>query len=64
MRACVCVCVCEGAMVISVAWPVAAARIGYATEGALCISTDAVSPLRNVWVPIRLWKQYSVQART
>ena len=43
-----------------------AARIGYATEGALFISaqlsTDAVGALRKVWVlVIRLWKQHSVQ---
>ena len=41
--------------------PPNSARIGYATEGALFISTqistDAVSALRKIWVLIRLWKQ-------
>ena len=43
------------------------ARIGYVTDGALFISaqlsTDAVSALRKVWVLIRPWKQYGIQAR-
>ena len=49
-------------------FPPNSARIGYTTEGALFISaqlsTDAVSALRKVWVPIRLWKQPSAQERT
>ena len=47
----------------------ATARTGYTTEGALFISvqlsTDAVSALQKVWVPILvigLWQQYSIQA--
>ena len=44
------------------------ARIDYATEGALFISTqlftDAVSALRKVWVLVTLRKQHSAQART
>ena len=48
-------------------FPPNAARIGYATEGALFISAqlsaDVVSALRKVWALIRLWKQHRVQAR-
>ena len=48
--------------------PPNSARFSYATEGALFISaqlsSDAVSALRKVRVPIRLWKQPRAQART
>ena len=48
--------------------PPNSARFSYATEGALFISaqlsSDAVSALRKVRVPIRLWKQPSAQAHT
>ena len=40
--------------------------VTYATEGALFISpqlsTDAVSDIRKVLVPIKLWKQHSAQS--
>ena len=46
--------------------PPNSAWIGYATEGALFISThlstDAVNTLQKVWVLIRLWKQPSAKA--
>ena len=46
--------------------PPDSSRTGYATERALFISarlsTDAVSALRKVWVPKRLWKQHNAEA--
>ena len=48
--------------------PPNSARFGYATEGALFISTqlsrDTVSALWKVWVLTWLWKQFSAKART
>ena len=45
--------------------PPNSARTGNATEGVLFtathLSTDAVSALRKVWVPVRLWEQQQQQ---